>query len=692
MKFVMGLLLFAMCLGVSPLWAQAPPPGRSIAVMKVGTGTGSVTTSIGNVTCGIALAPVVCLSTFRLKFGTPVSITAIAAPGSVFAGWVGLPVACPAASCSFIMPNQHVQVRATFKLITPAVPDTTPPSTPILRGYVHSPTIIQLEWPQVTDNEGVHSFILQRCIGVSSTCTPWTVVTSGITGLTFLQTGLVANTSYVYRLQVRDWTGNLSPWSDILTIKTPATGTVSWTLGPVSIATTRKTDEDPNAPNPRFTVSMVNTGTVGLTLSWTSGTAWIVDLIPENGLVTIAPGATGTYSFAVSKTPWGCVGGCPLPPQFYTGSVSIAGGASTKAFSVTMRLETPGTPVLVFTTPVVSATMVPNQVALISLPVQNTGLGTISFLASEAIPWLTTPVGPGILTGPSQVGTSVLTLNTAGMVPGTYTGTVTMTPIAPWASIAPITATVNLTVVPPATIALSTTNVTIQGQVTLPNPQGFSVTVSNVGTGIGVMSWTATKSATWLSVAPVSGTVAIGGPGVNILLAGLLPGTYTGTVSIASPGASNSPQIITVTLVVLPAPVPGKISVSWDGVPVPMLNADGTVLMDHGPPLLNPDGTPVLNPDGTNVWGPGTPVTISGYHIWRSLVPGVYPIGPQNFSPTWNLGPPVGTVLYGTNTFTDTTVFIGTTYYYVVTSFNDFGDSLPSNEVFILVTPATGAP
>lgn len=478
---ILFLSLIVLLGGVTPSFAQAPPPGRSIAVLKVGTGTGTVVTSIGNVSCGVAPAPVVCLSTFRLKFGTPVTITALASTGSVFAGWVGLPVACAHTSCQFVMPNQHVQVRATFTLIPPTgaavSPDTVAPSAPILRGYAHSPTILQLEWPQVTDNEGVHSFILQRCIGVSSTCTLWTVVSPSIASLTFLNTGLRANTDYVFRLQARDWAGNLSAWSEILTLKTPATGSVAWTLSPLSITTTRNTNEDPNTPLPRFTVSIVNTGTVGLTLTWSTALAWIVGLIPENGQLTIAPRATGTYSFQVTSIPWGCVGGCPLPPQApaYTGTISIAGGASTKLLTVNLNIR-------------------------------------------------------------------------------------------------------------------------------------------------------------------------------------------------------------------------GRAKLTWDPLTVPMLNVDGSVLLNPGLPLLNPDGTPQLNPDGTPALAPGVPVIAIGYHVWRSLVPGVHPIGPLNYSPTWNLGAPVATVIIGTNTFTDTSLLVGTTYYYVVTSWNEAGDSPPSNEVSIMVTTTTGAP
>jgi len=75
-----------------------------------------------------------------------------------------------------------------------------------------------------------------------------------------------------------------------------------------------------------------------------------------------------------------------------------------------------------------------------------------------------------------------------------------------------------------------------------------SVIISNQGAGI--LQWTASSSSDWISVNPASGT----GPGVleiGISRTDLSPGSYEGAVTISSQGASNSPQIINVSLKIM---------------------------------------------------------------------------------------------------------------------------------------------
>ena len=82
-----------------------------------------------------------------------------------------------------------------------------------------------------------------------------------------------------------------------------------------------------------------------------------------------------------------------------------------------------------------------------------------------------------------------------------------------------------------------------------------SIQIANSASG--TLAWTATSSAAsnanWLSVSPASGT-APSTLSVSVSLAGLSAGTYTGSVSIAASGASNTPASIGVTLTVTAAP------------------------------------------------------------------------------------------------------------------------------------------
>jgi uncharacterized protein (TIGR03437 family) len=82
-------------------------------------------------------------------------------------------------------------------------------------------------------------------------------------------------------------------------------------------------------------------------------------------------------------------------------------------------------------------------------------------------------------------------------------------------------------------------------------PAAQPIQVSNSGTG--ALSWSATASASWLSVSAASGT-APSTFSVSVSPAGLSAGTYTGSIQISATGASNSPLPVAVTLTVAGAP------------------------------------------------------------------------------------------------------------------------------------------
>ncbi len=71
-------------------------------------------------------------------------------------------------------------------------------------------------------------------------------------------------------------------------------------------------------------------------------------------------------------------------------------------------------------------------------------------------------------------------------------------------------------------------------------------------------------------------------------------------------------------------------------------------------------------------WAQGTGDPATGFHVQRAAVTG----GPYAT---------VGTIPIGTLTFTDTTVVVGLTYYYVVSAYNSAGDSSKSNEVACVI-------
>jgi len=152
-------------------------------------------------------------------------------------------------------------------------------------------------------------------------------------------------------------------------------------------------------------------------------------------------------------------------------------------------------------------------------------------------------------------------VNTAGLGPGTYQGTITIT--APDAANSPQTVSVTLILGPPAIVLNPASLVFITTVGADPVPQ--TVEVENAGSG--TLGWTASVATqsveNWLSASPTT-AVAPSTITVTVNSAGLPAGAYTGTITIAAlPGvnASNSPQIVTVGL----------------AVDVPAINQDGVV-------------------------------------------------------------------------------------------------------------------
>jgi chitodextrinase len=106
---------------------------------------------------------------------------------------------------------------------TTPTPDVTPPTTPTgLTTSVISASQVNLNWNASTDNVAVTGYELQRCQGIGCTTL---VQIAAPTGTNYSDTGLTGSTTYRYWVRATDAAGNLSPWSSIVTVTTPAPNT-----------------------------------------------------------------------------------------------------------------------------------------------------------------------------------------------------------------------------------------------------------------------------------------------------------------------------------------------------------------------------------------------------------------------------------------------------------------------------------
>ena len=172
---------------------------------------------------------------------------------------------------------------------------------------------------------------------------------------------------------------------------------------------------------------------------------------------------------------------------------------------------------------------------------------TATVQTDTGLNWLN--VSPAAGATPQALTVSIT--NTSGLPAGTtYTGAVIIQ--APGASNSPQVIRVTFTVVPPQTITVPAAplSFTSTGGVA---PAAQSLALSGSITG---MTYTATATTqtggAWLLVAPPSGSLpALLSVSLDSkVLAGLAAGNYSGSIRIDSPGSTNTPQTVSVSLVV----------------------------------------------------------------------------------------------------------------------------------------------
>jgi len=163
----------------------------------------------------------------------------------------------------------------------------------------------------------------------------------------------------------------------------------------------------------------------------------------------------------------------------------------------------------------------------------------INYTATTATTWLTTTAS-GTTPGNLSIG-----VNPSGLAAGTYTGSVSVasTGASNSPQSIPVTLNVTATATKPA-LNLSPTSVTFNYQIGGSTPAAQKVaTTSSTSTAI---PYSASTTTAWLT-ATGSGSTP-GSISLSVNPTGLTAGTYTGSVSVAGTGASNTPVNLPVTL------------------------------------------------------------------------------------------------------------------------------------------------
>ena len=423
------------------------------------------------------------------------------------------------------------------------------------------------------------------------TLSPASGTTPGKVTLTANATGLAPGT-YLTSLTVA--VPGTAEGSKVLTVQLTVTGS-NLAVTPASLSFTYHPGGTLPATQTLAVAPASGTGTIALT-SVTTNVTWLkvssLASAPGNVQVTLAPGllTSGSYAGNILLTAVGSPGPSLVVPVTLTVSPTPPLTASPAALAFNYRIGGPAP--------------APQSFAL------STGDAALNFTVTSPGAWLSASPVRG--TTPGSVSVAV---DPTGLGPGTYGGTIAA---SAYGAANPISIAVTLTVLSAGQqLAVSPSQISFAVPVGGTAP-AQTLSVSSGGTPI---SFTAAASgAKWLSVTPASGTTPAS-LSVAVNPAGLLDGTFTGTITVMPAGLESGGQTVTVTLKVgtgISTPtIAGVINAASGAVGTV---SPGMVISIFGQGLGPQAGAAFVNPpsgetvattlDGTQVLFDGVPVPV----------------------------------------------------------------------------------
>jgi len=191
------------------------------------------------------------------------------------------------------------------------------------------------------------------------------------------------------------------------------------------------------------------------------------------------------------------------------------------------------------------------------LQIKNSGQQTLDYTLSADADWISFSPENGTSSGQTTEHTISVNKNGLAAQNEDYAATITITSSQAYNNPQAVTVSLTLSEEPPPEIWVNTQQLTFSSEEEGPNPDSQTITIKNTGTA--TLEYEITKDAIWLDVNPSSGTVKTGENThtVSVDTGGMSHGSYSGTITIADPDATNSPQRVSVTLELSEKPPPG---------------------------------------------------------------------------------------------------------------------------------------
>jgi M6 family metalloprotease-like protein len=214
--------------------------------------------------------------------------------------------------------------------------------------------------------------------------------------------------------------------------------------------------------------------------------------------------------------------------------MSFVYGTGTPSGAATTRLTTS-----IFENAVDFGTNAPNQ----TFAVYNSGGGTVNYTISDNVTWLSVNTASGDAT--AETDTITVSYTSSALAAGTYPATITVN----GGTAGTQTIAVTLTVRNQPTLSVTPGSLSISG---IAGTTGYTDDFDLRNTGGGTAAYTVTKTQSWLTLLPTTGTVSAERDTiiVNCNATSLAAGTYNDTITVTSTAATNSPLTIPVTFTV----------------------------------------------------------------------------------------------------------------------------------------------
>ena len=196
------------------------------------------------------------------------------------------------------------------------------------------------------------------------------------------------------------------------------------------------------------------------------------------------------------------------------------------------------------------------------LLVKNSGQHSLTYELSDDADWIN--IDPPNGTSSGQINGHAVVINKGGLSARdeNYSATITVTSSDAYNNPQKVTVSLKITKEPPPEILVNPPDLSFVAQVNGSNPPSKNITLKNGGSGI--LNYSISDDADWLEVSPTSGSSSgeNRAHSVSVKIGGLGQGVYSGTITIHSSNAINSPQQVSVTLRIGSIPTNNEIRVS----------------------------------------------------------------------------------------------------------------------------------